>query len=168
MLRIDISGLGPGVHEMRLEPNAEDLELDPAVFGDIRVNMRLDRKPDRVFVSFAADASVCLQCDRTLVKFDQEVSGRYALLFAAPEMVEGGGDDEDVRPLMPEDEEIDVTDAVRDTLLLAVPHRKVAPGAEDVDIPTRFGVPADGGEVDPRWEALKSLKKDSAHSDPDA
>jgi len=168
MLRIDISGLGPGVHEMQLEPNAEELELDPGKFSEIRVDLRLDRKPDRVFVSFSADAVALLQCDRTLVDFDQRIAGSYALLFAPEEMADGAKDDEDVRALRPEDEEIDVTDAVRDTLLLAVPQRKVAPGAEDVDIPTRFGVPADGGEIDPRWEALKALKDDSAHSDSDA
>src|SRR5690625_2854612 len=134
MLRIDISGLGPGVHEMQLEPNAEELELDPGKFSEIRVDLRLDRKPDRVFVSFSADAVALLQCDRTLVDFDQRIAGSYALLFAPEEMADGAKDDEDVRALRPEDEEIDVTDGVRDTRLLAGAQRKGAAGGGEVDV----------------------------------
>ena len=63
--------------------------------------------------------------------------------------------------LAPSERLIDLADAVRDTLLLAVPARKVAPGAEDVEIPTVFGAPtaADGTPIDPRWEALRALQE---------
>ena len=53
-----------------------------------------------------------------------------------------------------------MTEAVRDTLVLAVPARKVAPGAEDLDLPTVFGAPAAEAAIDPRWEALRSLRSD--------
>ena len=45
-----------------------------------------------------------------------------------------------------------------DTVLLAVPARKVAPGAEDIEIPTAFGTPGAEAAIDPRWEALRSLQ----------
>lgn len=157
MLSINIAGLKLGLHEMTVAPAAEDLDIDPESFRDVRVDLRLDRRPGKVFVTFDASAVARLKCDRTLVDFDQPVSGSYEILFAPPEMVEGK-DDDHVRVLEPDDEEIEITDVVRDTLLLAVPQRKVAPGAEDVDIPTRFGVAEETEDVDPRWAALRDLR----------
>jgi uncharacterized protein len=69
-----------------------------------------------------------------------------------------------VRPLNPSDREIDLTDVVRDTLLLAIPQRRIAPGAEDEPIDQEFGASDDDADeeapVDPRWSALEELKDD--------
>lgn len=163
MLSINIAVLKLGSHEFVVEPAAEDLEIDPDVFRDVRVSLRLDRRPDKVYVSLDASAVARLQCDRTLVDFDQPVSGHHEVFFAPPEMAEAK-DDDDIRPLYPEDEEIDITDVVRDTLLLAVPQRKVAPGAEDVEIQTQFGSAGEETEsIDPRWAALRALRDDESN-----
>ncbi len=160
MLSVNIAGLKVGLHEMSLRPSPEDIDLDPEVFREVLVDLALDRRPDRVLVSFEASATACLKCDRTLVDFDEVVSGRHEVLFAPPEMVVE--DDDSVRPLLPDEEEIDITEVVRDTLVLAIPQRKVAPGAEDVEIPTRFGA-AETETIDPRWAALRALRDDDRH-----
>lgn len=156
MLRINIAGLAPGSHRLEMHPEASALDLEPDVFRDITVSFWLDVHPRRILVRLQATATATLECDRTLVAFDQPIEGTYAVLFAPPEMVtEMEEEHEDVRPFTPADQELDLTDAVRDTLMLAIPVRKVAPGAEDVDLPLRFG---DTGEIDPRWEALRRLQ----------
>lgn len=163
MLSINIVGLSPGVHDILLEPSAEDVELDPSAFRNVRVALHLERKPDQVFVMLDTSAVANLECDRTLAPFEQEVEGQYQVLFAPPEMATALENKEDIRLLEPDEEEIDITDVVRDTLLLAVPQRKVAPGAEDVDIPTRFPEPgAEPDDVDPRWAALRALRDDTS------
>lgn len=159
MLRIDITPLKTGVHHVDLESTAEDLDLDPAKFRDIRVEARLDVYERRILVVLRARATAELTCDRTLRDFDQEISGSYHVLFAPAEMAERDEEEsgyDDIRPLDPNDLEIDLTTPVRDTLMLAVPQRCVAPGAEDEEIPTAFGTPADG--IDPRWDALRKLR----------
>lgn len=156
MLTIGITSLALGVHELQIEGTAVDVGLDEDVFGDVHVDVRLDRGDDRIYVSFTAASTALLECDRTLTKFVQPVSGSYDLVFLPEEEAGAAGDDEAVRVLRPEDEGIEIADAVRDTLLLAVPHRKVAPGAEEIEIPTAFGV--DEKSVDPRWDALRKLR----------
>jgi uncharacterized protein len=138
------------------------LDLDPEVFSDIAVALRLDFGWDRVLVLLDAVATATLTCDRTLVSFDQPVQASYTVLFAAPDVAsDEDGRFEDVRLLQPNDQYIDLTDPVRDTLLLALPVRRVAPGAEDVELPTRFGAPdKEDDAIDPRWAALRSLSKD--------
>lgn len=160
MFTIEVATLEPGLHQLTLEPSAEDLELDPEKFRDIQVDARLDVTERRILVLLDATAVATLECDRTLRLFDQEIGGTHHVIFAPPEFAEEGDDAyDDVRPLDAFDKDIDVTDVVRDTILLAIPQRCVAPGAEEEEIPTKFGAPdEEGDEIDPRWEALRKLK----------
>lgn len=162
MLGIDTTPFKPGLYEITLEPSPEEVGLDAEVFSDIVVEARLDHQEERTLVAFTAKADATLECDRTAVMFEQPVEGTYAILFVLPERF-GGFDDEsddDIRPLPPAGADLDITDAVRDTLLLALPIRRVAPGAEDEPIPVTFGAILDdeGNAVDPRWEALRKLR----------
>ncbi len=163
MLQINVAGLEAGAHRMVLEPSAEDLDLTAETFSSIRVDTHLFAQPNRILVAFTALADAALTCDRTLEPFVQPIEGEYSLLFAAPGTVTDAEEHDDVRDLFPTDQEIDITDAVRDTLLLAVPQRKIAPGAEDEEIQTAFGAPSGNEDVaDPRWAALRALKDEDA------
>lgn len=158
VLALEIADFLSGTRTVELTPTPEDLELDPADFRDIRVTAHLDRTGNRVFVQFDVTGTARLQCDRTLVDFDQDLTGRYGVLFAPAEELEELGDDPDaVREFDPTSHELDVTEAVRDTLLLSIPLRRIAPGAEEVPIQTSFGS-LDDEMADPRWEALRPLR----------
>ena len=158
MLRIDLRSLEAGYHEMSLEPAPADAGLDPDGFSDILVEVGLDYDGKKAFVMIKAFAVATLICDRTLVKFDQSIKGEYSLLFSPNEEKEA---EDEIRSISSTDEELDITDIVRDTLLLAIPVRKIAPGAEEAEIPVAFGAPADA-DLDPRWEALKALKNEKS------
>lgn len=160
MLGIDLTPYKPGLHETTLTPPAESLGLDPEAFGEVVVDVRLDLEEDRALVAFTTRATATLVCDRTAVTFEQPVEASYAVLFLLPERLDGLDGDDDVRPLPPPGAALDLTDAVRDTLLLALPARRVAPGAEDEELPVTFGAvrDADGDPIDPRWDALKKLR----------
>jgi len=165
MLRIDLAPFRTGMHYVALEPEAQALALDPDRFMDIRVDVALDVLNDRVLATLHATATAVLECDRTLALFEHPLEGDCRILFAPPSWARSHDDEEDpgfeeVRILPPSNREVDLTDAVRDTLLLAIPARKVAPGAEDLEIPSVFGAPSRSEEaaIDPRWEALRSLK----------
>ena len=86
---------------------------------------------------------------------------RYRTVPMAFEAVEEKETEDEIRSISSTDEELDITDIVRDTLLLAIPVRKIAPGAEEAEIPVAFGAPADA-DLDPRWEALKALKNEKS------
>lgn len=166
MLQIDITPFKAGeVHEIELAPPAETLDLDePDRFSDIEVEARLDVHRDRILVTLQVKGEATLTCDRTLREYQQSLGGTYRVLFGPEHMAGQEGDAfEEVRPLDPSDREIDLTELVRDTLLLAIPQRRIAPGAEEEDIQTEFGVPEEAPEepVDPRWEKLRELRDDS-------
>jgi uncharacterized protein len=157
MVAINIATLKEGAHDFVLEPEAVDLDLDPERFEDIRVDARLDYFDGRIVVNLRAAATATLECDRTLQLFKQRLGGKYTMLFEpAGEPTSDDAEFQDVRSLDPWDREIDITDAVRDTLVLSIPARCVAPGAEDLEIRTQFGEAEN--EIDPRWEALAKLR----------
>ena len=163
MFAIDIEALAPGVHERTFMPKVEALELDPSAFRDVEVTARLDVAEGRVLVSLTVRAQVTLECDRTLRSFDQPIEGAYRILFSCAGFAsERKGSCNEVKMLDPSDQVLDLTDVTRDTILLAVPARCVAPGAEDIDIPMTFGVPqgTQDSSIDPRWEALSALKSE--------
>ena len=159
MVSIDVKALKPGIHEYEWNLGAEALEMDPTLFQNIDLYVRLDFHPSRIFVTIQADSLVQMTCDRTLNEFVQEVHGEYHILFSGPEFFEGKDEeDEDVRLLTSDMEELDLTDSVRDTILLSLPQRRIAPGAEDQEIQLQYGLPENGdAAIDPRWEALKGL-----------
>ena len=159
MLKIDLRTLELGRHEFNLESTTEELGVEPDLMRDIRADVQLHYDGSDAIVILSVSAIAQLTCDRTLVKFDMPLKGQYTVVYS-PNESDPDSDDE-VRPLAASDDEIDITDIVRDTLLLAIPVRKIAPGAENADFRTTFGEAVEESNVDPRWEALASLKVDA-------
>lgn len=164
MLTIDITSLPEGIHHLDLDPTPDEVNLDPSKFDDIHVDLVLQHHRDRILVKLHASGTAELTCDRTLRPYDEQIDGAYNVLFGPASLVGRDGDEfDEVRPLDSSDREIDLTDIVRDTLLLAIPQRQVAPGAEDEPIDETFGEvddDAEGGPADPRWSELEKLKGD--------
>ena len=133
-------------------------------FGLVHIDAVLNYEPGEILVTLQAQTTATMTCDRTLQRFDQPLEGSYAVLFTDPgrSAPEEGEQHDERRELPPGARHLDLTDVLRDTLLLAIPQRKVAPGAEDEEIETVFGAPEappDGdGPVDPRFEKLRELR----------
>lgn len=157
MVRIELAKLRPGLNEMSFTPSPESLEVDEDVFSDIRVALELDVAKGRIVARYTALAEAHLECDRTAQSFTQPVEGSHLVLFTTEEPAGADGDSYDVRVFAETDRYLDLTEEVRDTLVLSLPSRRIAPGAEEIDIPTRFG-DDDGDETDPRWDELKKLQ----------
>lgn len=167
MVTIDITSFQSGVYEVELDPKAEDADLDPSTFRDVHVAAELHCRRDRILAHLDIGATATLTCDRTLQPYDEFLEGSYSVLFGPAAMVGREGDRfDEVRALDPTDREIEVTDIIRDTILLSIPQRTIAPGAEEEDIDMTFGEPDDEeaeteDAVDPRWSKLKDLKNGS-------
>lgn len=155
MLPVRLTALSPGLHPFSFSPPAEDLDLDPEAFRELHVEGHLDVAPTRVVAHLSVRGVARLTCDRTLVEFDQPIEGRHLVVFTTDADL-ASGDDDDVLYMPPDASVLDLAAPARDTLLLAVPARAVAPGAEDVELPTQFGT----ADVDPRWEGLLRLRGD--------
>lgn len=157
VFRVPIASLSDGVHVDAFQPSAADLDLDPEVFSGIEVDVHLNVSDRRILAMFDARATARLECDRTLEMYGQPIEGSHAVLFVPPEAAsEADDDDDEVRILAEADTDIDLTEPVRDTLLLAVPLRHVSPAGEALDLQTSFG----DDDRDSPWAALRTLSSD--------
>ncbi len=157
MVQIEIAKLRSGLNEFSLTPSPESLEVDPGVFTDIRVSLELDVAKGRIIARYSTSAEAHLECDRTAQPFTQVVESSHLVLFTTEDTRSSEDDSFDARVFAESDRYLDLTDEIRDTLVLSLPSRRVAPGAEEAVIPTQFGVD-DGDDTDPRWDELKKLQ----------
>jgi uncharacterized protein len=129
-------------------PTGADLELD----------LRLESVVEGLLVSGQVRASAVGECVRCLDPVEVDVELDVQELFAYPDA--SAAEDEDVRHL--EDDLIDLTEVLRDAIVLALPFQPVCRddcpglcvecGARLADDPTH------GHDVvDPRWAALQDL-----------
>ena len=88
MVTINIATLKEGTHDVVLEPDAGDLDLDPDRFEAIRVAAHLNLFNARIVVELKVSSLATLECDRTLQLFQQELKGKYTLLFAPMDEIE--------------------------------------------------------------------------------
>lgn len=162
MFRVPIAPLPLGLHQETLQPSAESLGLDPDVFSDVAVDLTLDIAERRVLAAYRVTATARLECDRTLALYDEPIEGSHSVLFSA----DAEGDDDDVAVLGADALAIDLTDPVRDTLLLALPLRRVSPEAEAAELETAYGGPGEDEPADDRWAALQALRGGDDAPDP--
>lgn len=174
MISIDTRSLKEGFQLLEFSPTTEELLPEGAdggkgeegtlpTFRDAQVEVQVTVDGEQFVIRVFAQAIAELICDRTLEPFDKAIRGKYTVCFMPESMMDKDAEDDDVVALPKDSHEIDLTDIVRDTLMLAVPVRKIAPGAEELDLPTTFGE-ATEEDIDPRWKGLEQLRSSSEES----
>lgn len=173
-MRIEVENLTPAgepfahtYEEGELSLGEEQLKLR----GAAQVGGRASRKGGEVWLSGNIRATVEAVCDRCLrpVGLPLELDFRESfmpLAAAAGPKEETELQDEDLFVSVYEGDEIDVDELVREQVLLALPTRFVC--REDCKgLCPQCGADLNAGpcscptkEIDPRWAALASLKKD--------
>lgn len=160
MLRVRIAPLSDGLHDESLQPTAAELDVDPAVFSDIALDLRLDVRDRRVRAAYTVRATARLECDRTLDLYDEAVEGAHEMLYVPPgDPLAAASEADDMEVLTLDATHVDLSAPVRDTLLLSLPVRRVSPAARALDLPTAYGGPGEGEPADDRWVALEALRR---------
>lgn len=165
MLQFDITKLKEGdVLEEMATPSAEQLDLDPEQFSDIKVSVLIRKMKNRLIVEFDAAATARLQGDRTLRWYDQPLEGSFTITFKPiNEITAEDKEDEAIKELPSGKTTVDISKEVRDTLMLTLPMRRVAPGAEEEEIQLEYGTSEEGTELDrPDWKRkLEQLREET-------
>lgn len=167
MLKFKIFEIPEGQSKRTVQLGSEDLELGEIPFLGAEIHFDFYRVPQFIRVQFHLDAEVELVCDRSLDTFRYPVSRDYEVLYKAEKVEESADEHGAIRNFDLSSRQIDLEQDVRDTIMLDVPVKKLHPRFLDEDgnpkefIHKQFGeIPEDEEEaVDPRWEALKELKK---------
>lgn len=174
---IQIQGLTDGEHEFDYEVDDtffEAFEQDLVEKGSFKIKLTLTKSATMLQLYFVIDGQVELVCDRSLDEFSQKITVEepYIYKFGAGRKVIA--EDMEIIPFGSTD--INVAQLIFDFIALAVPVKKLHPRYENDDDnaggfiystqskPEEIakepdGILANTETIDPRWAALKELKK---------
>jgi uncharacterized metal-binding protein YceD (DUF177 family) len=152
-----------GLSEELLDLEAEELAVEDSGITRVRVRLTFNKQDENLRIQCAIGADAVLTCDRSLDKFETVLESSYEVVFqlgAQEEQEELSGT---LRRLDPSQNTIDITQELRDTVLLSIPVKKLHPryvrDGETTEFEASFGDKEIEERHDPRWDALTELKQ---------
>lgn len=169
MILIQIQGMQDGRAPFDITVPASDIPDFPAEFpSEIRVVGTVTRTGRRFRVDCDVSTTARLICDRSLEEYDEPMRVDLSLVYVIdneaavrrePDVV----DDDGPIPLREDAKVIDVSDEVRQELVVHLPMRRVSPQYRDKDIAEIFGDldKAENHDVenDDTWAALRGIQQ---------
>lgn len=165
-LSIPLSSLNEGVSSFSFETAIPDLKVgDGCSFPDrVDVTARVTKMNDDFFIEIKAASNGHFICDRCNESFQTLIEGELKAVYTFDSDKAAGGGEDECHLLQASDQEIDVTQDVLDTLVLAVPAKHLCSEACAGLCSTCGSNLNDGScdceaeKTDPRWDTLKDLK----------
>jgi len=164
-MKISLIGLAEGLHPLNFVEKLTELGVakQPNLLEDVKIQIDLEKRSPHYFLKNRVQVSGRFACDRCTEEFDCMVSGDSRAVFSSAKEMVAMNEADDIHYLASEAKEIDCTEVIRDTILLAVPMKMLC--AEDC-----YGLCAGCGvnlntescrcappPADFRWEALRKL-----------
>ena len=167
--RIPVKGLSTGMHNFEYQVGSQffsNFEHAPIKEADLKVEMRLEKKPSLYVLEFDFSGSVRTNCDRCLAEIDLPIAGKDRLLVKISEKTES--EDPEVVYLHPEAQKLEVAEYIYEFIVLAIPMIKVYDCEEEAEPACDFDMldkldysddeedQADSGN-NPIWDELKKF-----------
>ena len=171
---INVFALKIGTHEFDYEINGDFLKVfDPDLVeeADISTVIELRKSETMIEAQFNIEGAVTLTCDRSLETYTDEVAIQKRMFFKFGEQAEELSDEIEIIPY--NQHEVDVSHLIYEFIAISIPMKKLHPKfrSEDQDdefesliyssqqdVETTKEEDTDK-KIDPRWEALKNIKK---------
>ena len=120
-ISIRITQLSLGVHAYHFEVQPSDLGLNENFRQQFSVDIELERSNRHFTIKAEIVAPASFTCDRCLREFDQTIECTFKLVYQFDENGAGNIPAEELRIIHPETPYINLTEDVREMMLLTVP-----------------------------------------------
>lgn len=163
-MKISLIGLAEGLHSLHFEeePATCNIIAHPNLTNKIQIDVDLEKRAARLFLRTTIKTVGRFTCDRCLKEFERLISDAGRVVFTSDEELLALSEDE-VHLLEKDAREIDVTNDIRDLVLLAVP-AKILCSENCKGLCPHCGVNLNEETclcgvrpLDPRWQALQKL-----------
>lgn len=165
-MKINIRQLKEGMHDFEFTAYQDELDLEAHRFANaVNIHSVVDKRRNNIFVNTSVNTEAHFECHRCLTAFTQRLEDSFELLFTFEERpaYPVDMDEDEIIRLGAEVQEIDLTQDVRDCMLLAIPI-KVVCSQDCRGLCSRCGAnlnheacTCSDTRIDPRWEALRAL-----------
>lgn len=159
---IPFVGLKEGIHDYSYdigEKFFESFEYSEVNHGKIHAEVNMDRKERMLIFDFKLKGHLTIPCDRCMEEMDYPIDVHEGLIIKFGQ--EHKEETEEIIIIPETDSHIDISGFIYEYIMLALPIKKVHPDGEEACDPSVIEKlnHHSSTEVDPRWEALKDLKK---------
>jgi uncharacterized protein len=120
-IRIRVSGLSNGLHEYHFSVEPSEIGLDAGFSHPVTVDVTLDKTTRQIYLKAAVATTGKFICDRCTDEFDQRVTNTYNVFYVYDEESGSSLPPEEVQVLTPDTVHVDLSDDVRQFVLLSVP-----------------------------------------------
>ncbi len=172
---IQFVGLKQGAHDFVYTIDNtffKQYEYDDFNAVDIRVDVKLIKKPTLLEFLFHANGTVNVNCDLTNEPYDHLLDAEYKLVVKFGQ--EFNDDLEDIVIISHGEYELNLAQYIYELIVLAMPAKRIHPGVEDgtlksemldklEELSIKKENPAeekDSSAIDPRWDKLKDFLTD--------
>lgn len=171
---IPFKGLKLGKHQFEFELNNtffEHFEYDEFNNAVIKLDVLLEKMSTLLEITLTFNGTVNVACDVSNELFDQPLSGTYQFVVKFGE--EMNDENEDLLILPYGSYEVDIKQYVFESVVLAMPLRRIHPGVtdgtlksdildklEELSPNTDHEYEGEDEQNDPRWDSLKKLLTD--------
>ncbi len=176
-MEIDLFETSPdsGLIAFKVDPAEIDLHDDEFfIEGPVRIELHLNRNGEIVYIALLARATLILHCARCIEPFRQDIEGNVSFVVqrlklgeTVPETIEKGEaiDEDNLIFIKYNERSMDITDFVRDAVLLSIPLKPICNEQCKGLCPVcgQNKNERDCGcvdnKTDPRWQSLSKLMK---------
>jgi len=164
-MKISLIGLSEGLHTLNFVEKlaALGVENQPHLHEDVKIQVDLEKRAPYYFLKNRVQVSGRFACDRCVDEFDRTVNEEWRAVFTSAKDLLAMNEADDIHYLALEAKEIDLTDEIREMIVLAVPMKMLCSencrglcagcGANLSTESCRCAAPP----ADLRWEALRKL-----------
>ena len=162
-LKIRISQLSEGIHNYRFLSQPSQLGLAEHFLENIEINAVLDKTQRQFYLTTTVSTKAAFSCDRCADEFVKDIQTSYGIAYAFGELTDDVPPDDELRLIHEGTPFLDITEDVRQVLLLSVP-MKVLCTEDCKGLCPKCGInlnkqSCDCREeiADSRWEDLRKL-----------
>jgi uncharacterized protein len=165
MLKIYINNLNEGEHNYNFVVLPNELEVDNVdIVSDVNVLAQLYKSGNQISFKVNISGKFKFQCDRCLDEYISDFSNEFIIIYKYDfDSVVNQAENDDIKFILPNTRYVDLTDDVRDYILLSVPMRKVPEEIEgdcsycNKKVPEMLKIET-REDINPVWEKLIKAK----------
>lgn len=120
-VRIRISQLSRGAHEYHFLSDPADIGLEANFRTKVQVDVDLEKTSNQLYLKAAITTTGTFQCDRCVEEFERNLNTSYSMLYVYDNLDTAKYEEIEAQVLSPDTTHIDLTEDIREVVMLAVP-----------------------------------------------
>jgi uncharacterized protein len=169
MFKINVLSLKEGEYKSDYAIKPSDLKLDEKIFINvINIDVIVRKNSYQLEIGINFNSKVRLECDRCLDKFNYDCQGKFSLfykpLLTKTQKINEEQNDDTLRYYLADSKYIDLTNDLRDFIILSIPMRKVPEEIDGVCVKCKRNIDKilnkheKTDDINPVWDKLLERK----------